>query len=377
MYSRIFSLLFLLSIFLSSHSHAADRMKVNIDVLGQSIAIMEGGNFSIDIRHDPVPLKSQAMQDYLTHEVPEVSACHGAYFGNQNQSLEDRDAVMKEIEGLIVYGVDAQQDTIITGVEPIGIGMEATLKKLQEILSLPFSSRPLFIGFDVDDTLLGLRVDRTKEEFLKERRDLAEAIAQLALEGVKIVIFSDGDSQNTLKRIGYPLAQIMQEKKLQNSLTLTFYVSGMITKLKLTVYPQSTATITFDEDYKAECRLKASCVAILSDLIGKVTENETGQISGSGILADYYFNQLTQLDADGFHVRNPDFFPEFLTQLSAGGNVLPPTFDLRDFNSDIGDVSMLSITGLPSAYRPAIIHSIAAQLVFDFQKTLENTSLVN
>jgi hypothetical protein len=342
---------------------AAERLKVDVQVFEQSIAIMEGGNFSIDIRCNPIPLKSQAMQDYLTNEIPEISPCQGAYFGNQNQSISDRDAAMIEISGLKVYGVDTQQDTIIAGVEPIGIGMDATLKKLQEILLLSSSQRPIFIGFDVDDTLLGLREDHTKEEFLKERQDLAEAVAQLALEGVKIVIFSDGDSQVTLKRIGYPLMQILQKKKLQEPMTLTFYVNGMITKLKLTNYPDAAPTVAFDADYNAECRLKANCVALLSNLIGGVAENIDGLMLGSGILADYYFGHLTQLNADGLHVRNQDFFPEFLTMLSPKCNVLPPTFNLRDFNSNTGDVSMMSITGLPSAYRPTLIHAIAAQLM--------------
>lgn len=362
MYAKLFLFLFLLS-FSSNSLQAAERLKVDVHVLGQSIAIMEGGNFSIDIRHDPIPLKSQAMHDYLANELPGVSPCQGAYFGNQNQSLADRDAAMIEIDGLKVYGVDARQDTIIAGVEPIGIGMDATLKKLQEISLLPFSRRPTFIGFDVDDTLLGLRADRTKEEFLKERRELAETVAQLAFEGVKIVFFSDGDSQATLKRIGYPLAQLLQEKKVQEPITVTFYVSGMITKLKLTIHPDAMPTVAFDAAYKAECRLPADCVAFLSDLMGAVTENADGQMVGSGILADYYFGHLTQLSEDGVHVRNQDFFPEFLTLLTPKGNVLPPTFDLRDFNSDIGDAAMVSITGIPSAYRPTLIHSIATALI--------------
>jgi hypothetical protein len=361
MYSKIFLFLFLLS-FSSNRLQSGERLKVDIQIFGQSISIMEGGNFSIDIRHNPFPLKSQAMQDYLTNEIPGISPCQGAYFGNQNQTISDRDAAMVEISGLKVYGVDAKQDTIIAGVEPIGIGMDATLKKLQEILLLSPSQRPIFIGFDVDDTLLGLRMDRTKEEFLKDRRDLAEAIVQLAMEGVKIVFFSDGDSQVTLNRIGYPLMQILQEKKLQKSMTLTFYVNGMITKLKLATYPDTEPTVAIDADYGTECHLKANCVALLSNLIGGVAENINGLMLGSGILADYYFDHLTRLSADGLRMRNQDFFPEFMTIQSLKGNVLPPTFDLRNFNSNTGDVTMMSITGLPSAYRPILIHDIAAQL---------------
>jgi hypothetical protein len=128
MYSKIFLFLFLVS-FSSNRLQAAERLKVDVQVFGQSIAIMEGGNFSIDLRRNPIPLKSQAMQDYLTSEIPGISPCQGAYFGNQNQSVSDRDAVMIEISGLKVYGVDTQQDTIIAGVEPIGIGMDATATK--------------------------------------------------------------------------------------------------------------------------------------------------------------------------------------------------------------------------------------------------------
>ena len=293
---------------LSLPLHAAERLRVDVQVLGQTIAIMEGGNFSIDMRKDPIPLKSHAMQDYLEHDIPGVSADQGVYFGNQNQSLSDRDAAMTQISGLKVYGVDAQQDTIVKGIEPIGVGMDATLKKLEEMLLDP-SQRPSFIGFDVDDTLLGLRADRTKEELLKERRGLAEAIAQLALEGVNIIFFSDGDSQITLKRIGYPLTQIIQGK-VQEAITLTFYVSGMLIKFKLTVHPGTEPTISFDADYTAEYRLRAECVSLLSTIIGGVREGEDGVMQGSGILGDYYFNHLTQL-TDGVYVRNQDFFPNF------------------------------------------------------------------
>jgi len=69
---------------------ATERLKVETQALGQSITLMEGGNFSIDIRRDPIPLKSHAMQDYLMHEIPEISACQGVYFGNQNQFFSDR-----------------------------------------------------------------------------------------------------------------------------------------------------------------------------------------------------------------------------------------------------------------------------------------------
>lgn len=86
--------------------------------------------------------------------------------------------------------------------------------------------------------------------------------------------------------------QILQEKKLQESMTLTFYVNGMITKLKLTTYPGTVPTVAFNADYGAEYRLKANCVVVLSNLIGGVTENIDGLMLGSGILGDYYADPL-------------------------------------------------------------------------------------
>jgi hypothetical protein len=90
--------------------------------------------------------------------------------------------------------------------------------------------------------------------------------------------------------------------------------------LKLITYPNTVPTVAFDADYGTECRLKANCVAFLSNLIGGVAENIDGRMLGSGILADYYFGHLTHLSADGLHVRNQDFFPEFITNRLLGVN---------------------------------------------------------
>lgn len=339
-----------------------NRMKVLVNVDDETIALMEGGNYSIDIRRDPIPLKSQAMRDFLTMDIPEIPPEEGIYFGNQNQFHDDRDAAMAKINGLKVYGVDEKQETIVEEVEGIGIGMDATLQKLQEIIALPSAERPAFIGFDVDDTLLGLRPDKTKEDLLIERRSIAEIIAKLALEDIHIIFFSDGGSQTTLNRIGYPLAQILQENSLQKPVNLHFYVSGMLTKIKLLITPNNNPEIIFSPYYGKDNRLSPKSVAAMSEIIGRVSESEQGSMHGSGLLGAYYFENLTLQDSNGLCIRNTGFHPEFKTQLTLKGNVTPPTVDVRDFNPAVEDAAMISITGLPSTYRPILIEAIVDML---------------
>lgn len=332
------------------------KNKAGSTLFNHQISVLEGGKFSIDICRSPVPKKSDAMRDYLKTEG--YAAEQGIYLGNQNQSFDDRDAAMCEIEGLAVYGVDENQTTIIPQVTGIGVGIESTLKKLKSILNLPLKERPAFIGLDVDDTILGLRPDKTKEDFLKERHSLAETIAQLALEGTQIVFFSDNDSEVTLKRIGYPLEIILHEKGIDRSLMFTFYVSKMITKVKMNVFPNQKANVQNDPVYGINNRLSTQNLIVLIGILGEVIETETGIITASGLLGSYYTEKLTELAASGHYKRRTEFYPDFITQQTAWGNVAPPQIQVRDFNPQNNDASLISIGGLPSEYRLEMIHEI-------------------
>lgn len=320
------------------------------------ILVHEGGKFSIDICHSPVSKKSDAMRDYLTTEC--YVAEQGVYLGNQNQSFEDRDAAMCEIEGLAVYGVDENQATIIPQVMGIGAGMESTLKKLKSFLDLPPHERPAFIGLDVDDTILGLRPDKTKEDFLKERRSLAETIVELALEGTQIAFFSDNDSEVTLKRIGYPLEIILHEKGIDRPIMFTFYTSKMITKVKMNVFPNRKSVVEYDPIYGINYRLSTQDLVVLVGIIGEVKETETGIIMSSGLLGKYYTEKLAEVEANGRYKRRKEFYPNFITQQTAWGNVSPPQVQVRDFNTQNQDASLISIGGFPSEYRLELIHEI-------------------
>lgn len=339
------------------------RLEITLELPNGSLVIKEGGNFSIDIMRAPVPKKSDAMLDYLENEVNGVPAEKGVYFGNQNQSPEDRDAAMRTISGLKVFGVDEKQKTIISGIEPIGPGMDATLKMLQKFLALPKEARPCFIGFDIDDTVLGLRPDRTKEELLKDRRGIAEAMALLALEGTRLAFFSDNDSQTTLKRIGLPLTKILQEKGIIHPILMTFYVSGMATKFKMEALPQGEPKVIYDSNYGSESRLKAENVTELAMIVGDVKENEDGIVSATGIVGEYYTQKLTRLNSQGLFERNTEFYPDFLTHFTAKGNVAPPFVQFRDFNPEKNDATMFTIGGLPSQYRGEMIRNIAEQIL--------------
>lgn len=315
-----------------------------------SIVIMEGGSFSIDIRQDPLPTKLEAMRNYLESR----SFQNGVYFGDQNQSPDDRDGAIAQIEGLTVYGVDKKQDTIIPTVMPIGIGMEATSKKLKDLLSNP----PAFIGFDVDDTVLGLRGDKSKEELLKERIDIAQSLVQFLLKGTQVVFFTDNDSQVTLKRIAYPLAELMQKYPFEAPLSITFYSSGMVTKMEMTIFPKGTE-IELDQEWGQDWRVNGKTARLLQGILGGVQEID-GVMVGEGLLGEYYFNKLTFLKS-GQSIRNPDFYPDFLTKLTPQGNTIPPQLEWRDF--DGATCSMVSITGIPSLYRPVLIEAIMSLLI--------------
>jgi len=129
------------------------------------------------------------------------------------------------------YVIDENQDGIIDGVIPIGGGVDATRKYLEYIaneidkmkinnmnmkkttttdtLSMPI---PKFIGFDVDDTILGLRPDHTKETLYEDRRETVEVMVRLLQQGIQLCFLSDNDSKLVLKRIGDPLAFFLQKQ---------------------------------------------------------------------------------------------------------------------------------------------------------------------
>lgn len=334
--------------------------KTTVNILGEQFTIMETGKFTIDIRRDPIPIKSDAMRDYLDYE--SFSGVQGAYFGNQNQFPEDRDATMVQIPGLTVYGVDLRQEKVIEGIERIGIGPDATLKKLQEILALPLPQRPVFLAFDIDDTLLGLTKQKTKEELNKERKELGLAIAKLAKEGTQIAFFSDASAQATLVRIGYPLTQMLESLALENPVILTFYSSGMITKFKLIVDYLGEPIVVYQPSFNAHCRIGEEHTKHFLNAIGHVTENESGEMLGSGILKEYYFAHLAVLDENGNYVRNSHFHTEFLTTVSTLGNVIPPKVEVSDYNPIVKDVSKITIVGIPTDYRRTFINLLKEKL---------------
>lgn len=352
---------FILFLLVTMRIEAEQRTPILLDFLGGIVAISEGGNYSIDVVRTPAPHKSEAMWDYLKKE-NNLRIDKGVYFGNQNQSLGDRDASMAQIPGLVVFGVDANQKGIIPGVQPIGAGVDATFHKLHEFLQKSADERPDFIGFDVDDTLLGLRVDKTKEELLEDRPALADVLVKLILEGIPLVFFSDNGSTVTLKRIAYPLAQMLQECPLPHPVALIFYTSGMLTKITFTVSMQTEPAIEYDTDYGANRRLSAEMVRRLLDVIGGVSEFEGGLLKATGIIGDYYTQILTRKNEHGLFIRREEFCPSFKTQTTLEGNVSPPLVQIREYNTHKEDAAMLSIVGIPSSFRPILIQMIADQL---------------
>lgn len=197
---------------------------------------------------------------------------------------------------------------------------------------------------------------------MKDRYSLGETLLQLALEGTLLAFFSDNDSEITLKRIGYPLNQLFQQGNLDQPITLHFYTSKMVTKISMKLVKGSDPEIKFDATYGSNCRLDPYTTAFFLLILGEVKETSEGQMTFSGIVGQYYTQNLTLQDEQGLYKRNNDFYPEFKTQMSSYGNVIPPQVQCRDFNPDTQDSAMISIGGVPSGFRAVLIKTILEAL---------------
>ncbi|MDA9101308.1 YvcK family protein, partial [Omnitrophica bacterium] len=335
----------------SVRSEARERISYVADVpladhSVRQVNVAEGGSFSIDIVLSPAPTKQTAMEDFI--QAGEFRPEEGYFFGNQNQKETDRDATVANIAGLRAMGVDENQEGIIPGVERIGQGPDATLRKLQEILSLPDSHVPKFIGFDIDDTLLGLRPDQSKETLIQDRRPLADTLVKLAVRGIQLIFLSDNDTQTTLKRIGEPLGGLLQVQ-LQDTetRTLTFYTSKMVTKSEREVSSPGFND-RVDPLYSHAHRMDSETAGKVLSAIGSVQEQGPGRVVLKGPLGNYY-GRTTEIE-DGMYVLNAktqQTYPQFQLQKSEHGNVIAPQVQVRDPFED-GSVAGISILPLVS-----------------------------
>lgn len=360
-----------------------ERLAVTVKVGDVEIEIREGGNYSIDISRAPGYGKVDAMRDFLkTNSYSPI--IKGAYYGNQNQNSRDRDAEMAKIQGLQVFGVDANQENVVSEVKAIGAGTKATLRHLKETLGLLADQLPKFLGFDIDGTLLGIRPDGSKEELLKDQRGLADALVQLIVQGVHLAFFSDNDSLVTRDRIGEPLRSLVKAlppEKISLTERITFYTSGMATKFELPLDP-SVEEIRYDETYGRKHRLPEEVVGVVSEVLGGVVEDDQGAIQATGKVGAYYEEKLTQWEGSvrALAKRILELYPGFELQKTKHSHVIPPKIEHRDPWPD-GSRAQVAVFPIPS--RAVKGHKIPEgkeddrrQLFNDIVKELEQRSEV-
>jgi CheY-like chemotaxis protein/glutamate dehydrogenase/leucine dehydrogenase/glutathionyl-hydroquinone reductase/tetratricopeptide (TPR) repeat protein len=332
------------------------RMNVDVQFKEQVVRFSEAGSYSIDISRSPQPSKLEAVNDLI--ESNKIGK-NGIYIGNQNQFPGDRDAMVKTL-GIKVMAVDKNQAGVIDGIEPIGVGIKATHRKLAEILKdhhAKGTPLPDFIVFDVLGTLIGLRPGSKEDEnLLYDHPELAELLLMLAQKGVKLAFTSDTDSQKIKERVGNSLFRLAQYMKSDVPLEFTFYTSGMATKFRYLIYPKDgklRSEIEIDDRYGENYRLYPGTVQKILSLLGNVEENPTGHMKGTGLVWDYYTNRMTILDENGLRSIHPEFkqdYPNWKVDHTIYGNVRPPKPEVRD---QFLDGSATQITWyMPSRYSP-------------------------
>ncbi|RKY38601.1 MAG: hypothetical protein DRP72_01485, partial [Candidatus Omnitrophota bacterium] len=276
--------------------------------------IKKGGFVSVDMTLAPAPTKKDAMEDYLKSR--NFSAQNGCYIGNENEK-GGSDAKVAEINGLKVYGVDREQEKIISQVikmSTLGIfqtGPEATQELLNRILKGEINVD--FIGLDVDGTILGVKIvkGRADKEKLKERKGIKNILCQLIGKGKYIVILTDNSKDLTEERIIKPLIEELKTRGMSlKDNQITVYCDGMVTKLTIDKNYQEK----FDYDY-SKYRIPKEIKEKILEVLGEVKERTDGKIFTKGLLGKFYLEvtkEITQEDIDNYKKevenlkKNPD-----------------------------------------------------------------------
>ncbi|MCK4859124.1 MAG: HAD-IIB family hydrolase, partial [Candidatus Omnitrophica bacterium] len=322
-----------------NNREAVNTKTIIVDYKDHKLEIRKGGVTSIDITKFPAPTKEEAMRDYLSKTGFRVQK--GAYFGNET-SPGARDAQLLNIDGLKVYAADEDQNAVDPRAERIGKGVKSVEKKLKEIIVQLKTGKiqPKFLGFDIDDTLLGTKFIEGKavKETLNDRKTLRKYLAELIQLGVRIVIITDNDIGLTQKRIVQPLMEELKEKNVSfKENQLTFYADGMVTKAIL----NSQFELYLDNDYE-QGRIDRDTKEMLLDILGEI---EGGK---EGLLRDWYLNELTE-EKEGKRVLKREImrrYPNFKPPVTSREDVLLEI--QRRSESEDGSVAQISILPIPS-----------------------------
>ncbi|MFH0985219.1 MAG: HEAT repeat domain-containing protein [Candidatus Omnitrophota bacterium] len=330
-------------------SYLVDIVKADGSVA--TVKLREGGNYTVEFAMHPMPTKKNAMEDYVRSTG--LDPKRGIYIGNENQSVDARDGAMSGVKGLTVLGVDADQKGIIPGVRGIGVGVGATERELARLADLPKNKLPLFVGLDIDDTVLGLKKSisgsASKEGLMADRRGIAEALAKLVLRGVQIVFFTDSSSKVAFERIGEPLGKLVGSQLGEKTARIDFYSSLMTTKFHVNVASAGIEQL-FDADYGRPFRMNQETKQVILKSLGSIRETAAGMVLEGSL--GHYYDSITR-DSQGRRVPAESFesiYPNFYKKTPAG-NMSFPFIEERDPMDD-GSVSVIALAPFASAAWP-------------------------
>ncbi|MFC1809065.1 hypothetical protein ACFL3D_02940 [Candidatus Omnitrophota bacterium] len=321
---------------------------------GVHIEDRAGGQYSIDISKYPARTKVDAMTDYIVTNNLDVTK--GLYIGNQTNSINERDGAVTQIQGITVLAVDENQAEVIpeaSRVRDYGIhstGPDATLEFLKQLLRKSDNELPQFIGFDIDNTILGQRPNLRKEVLFEDRKELAGKILTLMSRGVKIAFFTDADSEKMREQIAIDLRKLVVELNYQGPTTLTFYTSGMVSKFTVDIANEDL-DVTYDKIYGSKHRLTKKVIDALKNVIGAVYEDENGQIVAKGLLGEFYTNVFAEKDDSGkwrLSTKIRETYTLYQPLDTAYGNVLSPVVEIRDEDKKEGTAAQVAIGRLPA-----------------------------
>jgi len=323
-----------------------------------------GGRSSIDFTMAPdgdVPTKKHAIEDFLKSNGFEGK--DGLYFGNQNEDINERDAIVAQIPGMQVIAVDEDPRRVtkhprIRNAMKDGIekpGLEGTLAELEALLqpgaTIENKKLPKFVALDIDDTvLLNPSLARTPAIDALEQK-IFDAIIQLRTRGVVVAIISDNDTKITADRVVRPLLGLAAQP--QYGLTgderaITFYTSGMATKFIARGAEETERE--FDRAYGEKYRMPKTLSDALLEILGEARENDQGIMEGSGVLWDDYYLKITEVDELNKRRLKPELaaqFDRYKPQVTPAGNFEPQKPQERDPLVVDGQKTVAQITARP------------------------------
>ncbi|RKY40126.1 MAG: hypothetical protein DRP76_02615, partial [Candidatus Omnitrophota bacterium] len=282
----------------------------------------EGGAVTIDITKASilregkyeVPTKKEAMEDFIKSYG--YSPEEGVYFGNETSSIDSRDGIVAKIKGLRVYAVDKNQHLVIPQAVPIGVGIEATYRKLKEIADNFQNIK--FIGMDMDGTILGVKPDKTPET-LDDRKDMLDVLIKLIQKGIHLAVFTDNASKVVIERVLEPLNREIKNRGIEiRDDFMSLYACGMVIKIKV----KADGSKEYEKEYSQNKVIPKEIREKIIEKIGDKVKIVNDEIVSENLLSKFYNeilfkgkdNKLQKVKAEGYayyRLNEQDKYPDF------------------------------------------------------------------